>query len=240
MEVFIVSILVVSAVHELAHFEVARRAGIKATKIGFGLKIPGMSWLSVSIKIKDVEVSLNPILIMAYVILDPKEIEKLNSTSKKIAIFAAGSLANLFSGMIFLTIAKIMKGSGFFESFISSLIIILETSISFPGMLLNFSNLKENVAGPIGIMNFISNFSVSGDFSLVLLLASFSVGVGLFNLIPILPLDGGHIFDAIYEKLLGKDTAICKKVRKAFVYSSAAIFVALIGFIVLNDLGVFK
>ena len=38
----------------------------------------------------------------------------------------------------------------------------------------------------------------------LLLLALVSLSLGLINLLPILPLDGGHIFWALVEKLRGR------------------------------------
>ena len=42
----------------------------------------------------------------------------------------------------------------------------------------------------------------------MLLLALVSLSLGLINLLPILPLDGGHIFWALVEKLRGKPVSL--------------------------------
>jgi len=62
---------------------------------------------------------------------------------------------------------------------------------------------REQVSGVVGISN-VANDTLNEEGALergLLLLALVSLSLGLVNLIPILPLDGGHIFWAIVEKL---------------------------------------
>ena len=62
---------------------------------------------------------------------------------------------------------------------------------------------REQVSGVVGISD-AANETLNGEQALergLLLLALVSLSLGLVNLIPILPLDGGHIFWAIVEKL---------------------------------------
>jgi len=62
---------------------------------------------------------------------------------------------------------------------------------------------REQVSGVVGISS-VANDTLNGEGALergLLLLALVSLSLGLVNLIPILPLDGGHIFGAIVEKL---------------------------------------
>ena len=60
----------------------------------------------------------------------------------------------------------------------------------------------KNVSGPVGITS-VASTSVSQGFFLPLL-AIISLNLALFNLLPILPLDGGHLFFIATEKLLGR------------------------------------
>ncbi|HEY1635548.1 MAG TPA: M50 family metallopeptidase [Acidimicrobiales bacterium] len=53
---------------------------------------------------------------------------------------------------------------------------------------------------PIGIVRLASEASHAGLREVLLLLFSINVFVGLFNLFPMLPLDGGHVAIAVYEK----------------------------------------
>jgi regulator of sigma E protease len=60
----------------------------------------------------------------------------------------------------------------------------------------------KNVSGPVGITS-VASTSVSQGFFLPLL-AIISLNLALFNLLPFLPLDGGHLFFIAAEKLLGR------------------------------------
>jgi regulator of sigma E protease len=62
---------------------------------------------------------------------------------------------------------------------------------------------REQVSGVVGISD-VAHETIEGEKALergLLLLALVSLSLGLVNLIPILPLDGGHIFWAVVEKL---------------------------------------
>ncbi len=86
----------------------------------------------------------------------------------------------------------------------------IEQTVTLTGVLAGFvadlvtgqRDLYENVSGPVGIVS-VSSASVSQGF-FPQLLALISLNLALFNLLPILPLDGGHLFFIAAEKLLGR------------------------------------
>jgi regulator of sigma E protease len=63
-------------------------------------------------------------------------------------------------------------------------------------------SLYNNVTGPVGIASVGSTSVEQGFFPQ--LLALISINLALFNLLPILPLDGGHLFFIAAEKVLGR------------------------------------
>jgi regulator of sigma E protease len=63
-------------------------------------------------------------------------------------------------------------------------------------------DLYKNVTGPVGIAS-VGSTAVNQGFFLPLL-ALISLNLALFNLLPILPLDGGHLFFIAAEKVLGR------------------------------------
>ena len=63
-------------------------------------------------------------------------------------------------------------------------------------------NLYNNVTGPVGIASVGSTSVEQGFFPQ--LLALISINLALFNLLPILPLDGGHLMIIAAEKVLGR------------------------------------
>ncbi len=60
----------------------------------------------------------------------------------------------------------------------------------------------NNVAGPVGIASVGSTAVQQGFYPQ--LLALISVNLAIFNLLPVLPLDGGHLFFIAAEKVLGR------------------------------------
>lgn len=60
---------------------------------------------------------------------------------------------------------------------------------------------QSRFASPVGIVRLASQAAASGVESVLGLLISINVFVGVFNMVPLLPLDGGHVVVAIYERL---------------------------------------
>jgi regulator of sigma E protease len=97
---------------------------------------------------------------------------------------------------------------------------------------------REQVSGVVGISD-VAHETIEGDQALergLLLLALVSLSLGLVNLIPILPLDGGHIFWAIVEKLRRGKPVSLRVMERATVIG--IVLVVMIFFIGLsNDIG---
>lgn len=62
---------------------------------------------------------------------------------------------------------------------------------------------REQIASPIGIVDESSSAARRGWESYLAVLAFISLSLGLLNLLPLLPLDGGHIVFAVAEKVRG-------------------------------------
>jgi regulator of sigma E protease len=69
----------------------------------------------------------------------------------------------------------------------------------------------------------------------LLLLAVISLSLGVINLFPFLPLDGGHIFWALAEKVRGRAIPFSVMERAGFVGFALVMALFLIGFT--NDIG---
>ena len=97
------------------------------------------------------------------------------------------------------------------------------------------SSQRKEISSVVGISD-VAHQSVetSAERSLVLL-ALVSLSLGLINLLPILPLDGGHIFWSLVEKLRGKPVSM-RVIERATILGFA--LVAVLMFIGLsNDIG---
>jgi regulator of sigma E protease len=62
----------------------------------------------------------------------------------------------------------------------------------------------DSVSSPIGVVGVSSDVASQGAQSFARLLALISLNLAVFNLLPMLPLDGGHLFFIAAEKVLGR------------------------------------
>lgn len=81
-------------------------------------------------------------------------------------------------------------------------------------------------ASPIGLVRIGAQTSQLGLGFTFELLALVNIFVGLFNLIPIYPLDGGHFSVALYEKIRGREADVAKL---APIAAAVVIFLVLLG-----------
>ena len=126
-----------------------------------------------------------------------------------------------------------------------------ETLISAPGLALNatwiytkmvFTSLKmlftgaaslKDLSGPVGIVQFASFELQKGLDSFFHVIAMISISLGIINLMPIPVLDGGHLLFLFIEGIRGK--AMGKKVETIISNVCAALLIALMVFVVVND-----
>ncbi len=105
------------------------------------------------------------------------------------------------------------------------------------GKLISMQESVRGLAGPVGIFH-VSMKSVELSFGNFLwLLCLITVNLGIFNLLPIPILDGGHLVLLLIEKLRGKPPA--EKFIAAFQYSGLLFILALIVFVTYNDISRF-
>jgi regulator of sigma E protease len=97
------------------------------------------------------------------------------------------------------------------------------------------SEQRKQLSGIVGISDVAHQTIQESLERSLLLLALVSLSLGLINLLPILPLDGGHIFWSLMEKLRGRPVSLRVMERATVV---GIVFVVLLMFIGLsNDIG---
>lgn len=97
------------------------------------------------------------------------------------------------------------------------------------------SEKRKELSGIVGVSDAANQTIDVGLYPSLLLLALVSLSLGLINLLPILPLDGGHIFWTLVEKVRGEAVSM-RVIERATVVGFA--LVAVLMFIGLsNDLG---
>lgn len=93
---------------------------------------------------------------------------------------------------------------------------------------------KENVSGPVGIFKIMTAAAKMGIIPLLLITALVSTILGVFNILPVPPLDGGLILFLGIEKLRGRP--LSKKAQEAAMQAGWAFFITLMLFVTYNDI----
>jgi regulator of sigma E protease len=97
------------------------------------------------------------------------------------------------------------------------------------------SEQREQVSGVVGISDVGHQVIEKGLERALLLLAFVSLSLGLVNLLPILPLDGGHIFWAVVEKIRGRPVSLRVMERATMVGIALVLMLFFLG--LSNDIG---
>ena len=111
------------------------------------------------------------------------------------------------------------------------------TVLTYKAMWLMLSgkmSVKESVTGPLGMFMITSEAAKMGLVALAHLVAVLSISLGIFNLLPLPALDGGHIFLMAVEKVRGK--ALSQKADTVFARVGFAFIIALAMLVFYNDL----
>lgn len=196
----ILSILIIS--HEFGHFIFAKifGVGVQVFSLGFGK-------ILYKRKIGETEYALSAIPLGGYVKMEGEMRDnRSNSNSSKryftkpvwqrTLIILAGPLFNFILAFCILAgIALAYKTPSLAISEATSVTtdMIIKTVNAVWGLLTGGVSIK-NIGGPIGIAQASGQVMTNGGFLGVLMLTAFlSVNLGIMNLLPILPLDGGYL-----------------------------------------------
>jgi regulator of sigma E protease len=214
-------------IHEGGHFLVAKLCKVKVNEfaIGFGPTI----WQSKNTQTK---YALRIIPLGGFVSMegeDEKSEEEgsfsKTSIPKKIAIVMAGGIVNIIFGLLlFFVLASIVQNSLYYGllstgNFAASIIESLK-------MLFTGNVSVDQLTGPIGISSMVAQTQGIDEF--VYLLSLISLSLGVTNLLPFPPLDGGKI--VIY---------IIEAIRKKPMKEQTEINIQMIGFAILIGLTIF-
>jgi regulator of sigma E protease len=102
------------------------------------------------------------------------------------------------------------------------------------GSLVHASGRKE-ISSPVGIVQGSSTAASEGSQSYLFLLAYLSLSLALLNLLPLLPLDGGHIFFSLLEAVRGR--AVAREVYERVSAVGIALVLMLLFVGLTNDVG---
>jgi len=101
-------------------------------------------------------------------------------------------------------------------------------------MILGKLSMRESITGPLGIFYITSKAANLGMIALLHLVAVLSVSLGIFNLLPLPVLDGGHIVLLAIEKIRGRQLNV--KTERIITQIGFTLIVSLAIFATYNDL----
>ena len=216
--IFLLGFLII--IHEGGHFLVAKLCKVRVNEfsIGFGPKL----W---SKQGKETKYELRLIPFGGFVNMEGEEehSEKEGSFSKasipkRFAIVVAGALVNILFGILayiilimvrYYTVVDPNIGAAISYSFSSTGTLIYAMFDSIVQLFTGNISMNDMV-GPVGISQMIAQTTGLSQF--IYLLALISISLGITNLLPFVPLDGGKalllIIEAIRRKPLKQETEL--------------------------------
>lgn len=192
-------------VHEAAHAVAARRAGgrVQEVGIGFGPRL-------LAREVDGTTISLRPFLVGGFAAID---IERL-PPRRRIPVLLAGPLANLLLGLLLLP-RRISPE--------------VRRAMAVERRPVGARGPRVQLAGIVGALGLLLRAGTPE--SLRVLAAQINLSVGLANLLPLAPLDGGHLALAQMEA-----RGVPEAGRHLFRHTTAVLFFWLLLHIFLNDL----
>ena len=109
---------------------------------------------------------------------------------------------------------------------------ICSVTVKATGQIFSGHRGTKDLSGPIGIAKFAGDSLKHG--SLIVFIAIISINLGLFNLFPMPPLDGGHLLSCVIESVFGRK--INSYVQKYLIRVGIVLMIFLIVFALLNDI----
>jgi regulator of sigma E protease len=100
--------------------------------------------------------------------------------------------------------------------------------------LLTGETSPRQLMGPVGIAQLSGESAQEGWVSLLNLMASISLNLGLLNLLPIPVLDGGHIFIMALEGVARRDFSV--RVKERMLFAGFVLLMLLMVTVIYNDL----
>ena len=244
--------------HELGHAYAMYRCGVPIERIGLlGIPVKGVPFLKKDFTLNGgiTRFEIHPLIIGAFVKPKDESLES-QSTLNKVYIFGAGPLVNILYTAILFSISGIRIPTAtlwgqeiwllgwmpaiaivtflFFKPLCRFVVPILGLAmlVSLTSALLLSEHPQESVAGPVTLIHILSNgyakMEPFGIFAATFIAGIFSLLIGLSNMLPFVPMDGGRIFHTYLEK-------ISPHAGQWFFKFSFVLFLALVFFALSND-----
>ena len=235
LAIFVVVFGLIVGIHEFCHLLAARALGVRvlAFGLGFGPRI-------VARRKFGIEWQLRALPLGGYVKLSGEESDEgpdsfaAASAKKRILILLAGPLSNLV--LAFLLICGMAVAMGLSierapEAAFQIIAMIIDQTINSITAFLPVAGARPldlPMVGIPGMIGAVGTMLAIGPYMLVILAAAMSLSLGLMNLLPIPPLDGGQAAMIGLKALLGRYFPTRAAVAFARVSFSAIVLLMLI------------
>lgn len=229
--IFLLGFLVL--IHEGGHFLVAKYCKVRVNEfaIGFGPTI----WKKQG---KETKYAIRLIPLGGFVNMEGEEEHSDEegsfskaSISKRIEIVLAGGIVNIvFGALVYFVLASITLGN--LGLGVKSLINFLLSIVESLKMLFTGQVFADQLMGPIGISTVIAGTTSIQDF--IYLLSLISVSLGVTNLLPVPPLDGGRVVMLIIEGIRKKP--LKENFEIALQMAGFVFFIGLSLYVAYNDI----
>ncbi|MEK7728141.1 MAG: M50 family metallopeptidase [candidate division KSB1 bacterium] len=111
---------------------------------------------------------------------------------------------------------------------------IVEMGALLSGLVRSEDSFGSAIVGPVGIFAIVGTAAQNGFESVILIIAVLSLNLGIFNLLPIPVLDGGHLLFLGLESIMRRPLAV--KVRIVLHQIAMALLLALMVFVTIHDI----
>jgi regulator of sigma E protease len=142
------------------------------------------------------------------------------------------------NGLIGITNKKVVQKLGFFEAVREATSatgnLVRQTFQILEGLITASISPKAALSGPLGIAKASGDAARRGLPDLLFLVATLSVSVGILNLFPLPPLDGGHLAVLAAESVIRRDLSL--RVKMWIMNAGAMVLFLLIGLVLYSDL----
>lgn len=217
----ILLLIVIVIIHELGHALACLLIGVKVNKfqVFFGRSL-------YSFKNKYLtEIGIGWLPLGGYVMPDEKSLNE-KGLGKRIFMYSAGVLANLLSAAV----VYLFMGNGIYNSVIVPFGSALYVFFGFPLIVYNLIFGKvvvktADLGGPIAVVKLLKGWA---GFAFI------SWNIALMNIMPLLPLDGGHIVAGFVKKYIPEKYA--KPILAVYQVIGLALLLILMAFCIGLDI----
>ncbi len=177
--------------HEAAHLLAALRCGVPVREVGLGLG-PALA----RVRVRGIDVTLRPLPLGGLAAVDVDGV----APRRRVPVLLAGPLANIAAGLLLRLAARTPAPP------------LPQLPGERPG--------RIQVGGPLSVLALLAGADDGGPRALAAAAGAVNLSVGISNLLPLFPLDGGHLAVAQLEASGARPECV-----SAFRQASAALFV---------------